>query len=45
MMKDLMAVLDGYQDIAQLKKLVVEFARSFPMSGFEPSALEATATI
>jgi glycine hydroxymethyltransferase len=45
LMKDFVAALDGNQDIAQLKKEVVEFARSFPMPGFDPTTIEATATI
>ncbi|KAI9300334.1 serine hydroxymethyltransferase [Cunninghamella echinulata] len=45
LMKDFVAALDGNEEIAQLKKEVVEFARSFPMPGFDPSTIEATATI
>lgn len=45
LMKDFVAALDGNQEIAQLKKEVIEFARSFPMPGFDPTKINATATI
>ncbi|KAI8090319.1 serine hydroxymethyltransferase [Gilbertella persicaria] len=45
LMKDFVAALEGNQEIAQLKKEVVEFARSFPMPGFDPTKINATATI
>ncbi|OZJ05301.1 Serine hydroxymethyltransferase 2 [Bifiguratus adelaidae] len=40
MMKDFVAALEGNQDIAQLKKEVQEFARSFPMPGFDPKTIQ-----
>ncbi|KAI8366375.1 serine hydroxymethyltransferase [Choanephora cucurbitarum] len=45
LMKDFVAALEGNQEIAQLKKEVVEFARSFPMPGFDPTKINATVTI
>ncbi|KAI8975518.1 serine hydroxymethyltransferase [Mycotypha africana] len=45
MMKDFVAALEGNEEIAQLKKEVIEFARSFPMPGFDPSKIKATVTI
>lgn len=45
LMKDFVAALEGNEEIAQLKKEVVEFARSFPMPGFDPSKIKATVTI
>lgn len=45
LMKDFVAALDGNQEIAQLKKEVVEFARSFPMPGFDATKINATVTI
>ncbi|KAL0091042.1 serine hydroxymethyltransferase [Phycomyces blakesleeanus] len=45
MMKDFVAALDGNQEIAQLKKEVMEFARSFPMPGFDPKTIKSTATL
>ncbi|KAI8983686.1 serine hydroxymethyltransferase [Pilobolus umbonatus] len=45
LMKDFVAALEGNQEIAQLKKEVIEFARSFPMPGFDPSKINATVTL
>lgn len=45
LMKDFVAALEGNEEIAQLKKEVIEFARSFPMPGFDPSKINATVTI
>ncbi|CEG73925.1 Putative Serine hydroxymethyltransferase [Rhizopus microsporus] len=45
LMKDFVAALEGNEEIAQLKKEVIEFARSFPMPGFDPSQIKATVTI
>ncbi|KAG2171753.1 hypothetical protein INT43_008133 [Umbelopsis isabellina] len=42
MMKDFVAALEGNEEIAQLKKEVIEFARSFPMPGFDPTKIKAT---
>lgn len=45
LMKDFVAALEGNQQVEQLKKEVVEFARAFPMPGFDPSKIKATVTI
>lgn len=45
LMKDFVAALEGNKEIAQLKKEVIEFARSFPMPGFDPTKIKATVTI
>ncbi|KAG1137035.1 hypothetical protein G6F37_005628 [Rhizopus arrhizus] len=45
LMKDFVAALEGNEEIAQLKKEVIEFARSFPMPGFDPTKINATVTI
>jgi glycine hydroxymethyltransferase len=45
LMKDFVAALEGNEEIAQLKKEVVEFARSFPMPGFDPTQIKATVEI
>ncbi|KAI8368278.1 serine hydroxymethyltransferase [Radiomyces spectabilis] len=45
LLKDFVAALEGNEEIAQLKKEVVEFARSFPMPGFDATKIKATATI
>ncbi|CAO3692148.1 unnamed protein product [Rhizopus stolonifer] len=45
LMKDFVAALEGNEEIAQLKKEVIEFARSFPMPGFDTSKINATVTI
>jgi glycine hydroxymethyltransferase len=45
LMKDFVAALEGNEEIAQLKKEVIEFARSFPMPGFDPTKIKATVTI
>jgi glycine hydroxymethyltransferase len=42
MMKDFVAALEGNADIAQLKKEVLEFARAFPMPGFDATKIKAT---
>ncbi|KAG0175609.1 Serine hydroxymethyltransferase, cytosolic [Apophysomyces sp. BC1034] len=45
LMKDFVAALEGNEEIAQLRKEVIEFARSFPMPGFDPKTIKATVTI
>ncbi|KAJ8653848.1 hypothetical protein O0I10_010529 [Lichtheimia ornata] len=45
LMKDFVAHCDGNEEIAQLKKEVVEFARSYPMPGFDATKIKSTVTI
>ncbi|KAI7905825.1 serine hydroxymethyltransferase [Cokeromyces recurvatus] len=45
LMKDFVAALQGNEEIAQLRKEVIEFARSFPMPGFDPTKIKATVAI
>ncbi|KAI8066767.1 serine hydroxymethyltransferase [Gongronella butleri] len=45
LMKDFVKALEGNEEIAQLKAEVIEFARSFPMPGFDPSQIEPTVAI
>ncbi|ORZ01092.1 serine hydroxymethyltransferase [Syncephalastrum racemosum] len=44
LMKDFVAACDGDEEIAQLKKEVVEFARTYPMPGFDPTTIKASVT-
>ena len=39
MIKDFVDALEGHKEVAELKKDVREFARSFPMPGFDPSMI------
>jgi glycine hydroxymethyltransferase len=44
LMKDFVAACDGDEEIAQLKKEVVDFARTYPMPGFDPTTIKASVT-
>lgn len=43
LLKDFLAALEGNPELEQLKSEVHDFARSFPMPGFDPASIKRTA--